>query len=102
MEQVLVSDWTPGTFGLTPYNESGIYSVTVRLYVKSGGNSGTLAFGLSRLQGGFTQSEAPLDTPPFSWFDAKPEFPEGGLTATCPNCHESAIYRRYHLYNQAT
>ena len=43
-------------------------------------------------------AEAPSDMPPFSWFDAKPVFPEDGLTSTCPNCNKSAVYQRHQLY----
>ena len=49
----------------------------------------------------FTHAETHSEKPPYSWFDAKPEFPEGGLNTVCPNCNKSAVYQRHELYYRA-
>ena len=35
----------------------------------------------------------------FLWagFDAKPDFPVGGLNAECPHCKQTSLYQRYQL-----
>jgi endogenous inhibitor of DNA gyrase (YacG/DUF329 family) len=38
---------------------------------------------------------------PFTSPEAKPEFPDGGLSVVCPNCKNTSVYQRYQLTYQA-
>ena len=50
----------------------------------------------------FTYTEAATDNGIFASWSAKPEFPHGGLRATCPACHTAAVYQRHQLLYRAT
>ena len=50
----------------------------------------------------FTHTEIPSDVGAFAWSGAKPEFPESGLSVTCPNCNKIAVYQRYELVYKAS
>ena len=39
---------------------------------------------------------------PFTTVELKPEFPNGGQSAVCPNCRATAIYQRYELLYRAS
>jgi hypothetical protein len=49
----------------------------------------------------FTYTDAPLDVGAFAWSGVKPEFPQGGLSASCPNCNAENVYQRRELMYRA-
>ena len=49
----------------------------------------------------FTHTEVPSDAGVFAWSAEKPKFPDGGVTAICPNCNTSHVYQRYMLAYRA-